>query len=425
MILEEKYIMIFKLLKKIHIQIFLGIILGIFFGYLLPDQVKYIEWIGVLFMRALKMIIVPLVLTSLITGITNIGSAGGFGRLSAKTMVYYITTSLLAILTGLFFVNIFKPGQGISLDIFKDEGVMELSDKTLYDTFIEIIPENIFEVFSSNNYLLSVIFFALIVGVTITKLNDKPKEYLTNLFSSFFDLMMKLTLIIMKFTPIGVFGLIAVSVSEQSNLGVLLVGLKNYAFTVLVALLFHFVITLPAILYFVAKINPYKHFKAMLTPLITAFSTASSNATLPLTIENIENKSRVSNKISSFTLPLGATINMDGTALYELIAVGFIAQLAGMELTITKQFIMVTTALLASIGTAAIPMASLTTMSIIFTAIGLDIRYMAIILPVDRPLDMCRTATNVWSDTCCAVTIAKSEGEKIYDDDIIPDSNKK
>jgi len=175
----------------------------------------------------------------------------------------------------------------------------------------------------------------------------------------------------------------------------------------------HGFISLPLLLKFIGKINPFRHFSKMLTPLLTAFSTASSNATLPLTMEAVEHKSGVSNKITSFTLPLGATINMDGTALYELVVAVFIAQLTGHDLSFTGQFVLVATALLASIGTAGVPMASFVTMTIIFTALGLPIEYMFIVLPVDRPLDMLRTATNVWSDTCGAVVIAKSEGEKL------------
>ena len=226
--------------------------------------------------------------------------------------------------------------------------------------------------------------------------------------------MMKITLFIIRLAPLGIFGLVAVIAAEQSAGYTLFISLGKYVLTVITGLLFHTLITLPLILLIVGKINPLKHYKAMATPLITAFSTASSNATLPVTMEAVEDKAGVSNRISGFTLPLGATINMDGTALYELVVAGFVAQIYGIDLTFGQQFILVTTALLASIGTAAIPMASLVTMTIIFSAVGLPFEAVALILPVDRPLDMLRTATNVFSDTCGASIIAASEGEKIH-----------
>lgn len=223
--------------------------------------------------------------------------------------------------------------------------------------------------------------------------------------------MMKLTMFIVLFTPFGIFGLVAEKVSEQNDLVALMQSMGLYMGTVLLALAIHGTITLPVITKFVGKSNPYKHFNAVKTPLITAFSTSSSGATLPLTMEAVENNSGVSNKITSFTLPLGATINMDGTALYECVAVIFIAQAYGMELSVVQQIIVVITALLASIGAAGVPMAGLVMITIILTAVGLPLEGVGLILAVDRILDMFRTATNVWSDSCGAVIIAKSEGE--------------
>ena len=399
---------------KLHWQILMGIILGIVFGIVFPNIVPYFEWIGIIFINALKMIVVPLILTSIVSGISSIGNSSYLGRLSFKTILYYLFTSLLALFTGLFFVNLFHPGAPGILNIPVGNGIE--TEKSLIDTLVGIIPTNIFEAFQNNNHMLSIIFLAMLFGIFITKLKDKSRILLQNIFDSLFELMMKITMFIMRFAPLGIFALIAQSVSNQDNIGLLMQSLGKFTVTCLLALTFHFFITLPVLLLIFARINPLKHFRAMIIPLLTAFSTASSNATLPLTIQEIENKSKVSNKISSFTLPLGATINMDGTALYELVVAIFIAQALGIELSFIKQFIIITTALLASIGTAGIPMASYTTMAIIFTAIGLPIETIAIVLPVDRILDMCRTATNVWSDTCCTVIIAKSEKEDIYTD---------
>ncbi|MCW8805275.1 MAG: dicarboxylate/amino acid:cation symporter, partial [Ignavibacteriaceae bacterium] len=219
---------------------------------------------------------------------------------------------------------------------------------------------------------------------------------------------------IIRFTPLGILGIVVAVVTEQrENLGVVLGSLSKYFVTVLIGLIIHATITLPLIIRLVGKVNPWKHFQAMTTPLLTAFSTRSSSASLPLTIDAIENNSGVSNKISSFVLPLGATINMDGTALYECVAAMFIAQAYGIEITIIQQAIIVFTALLASIGAAGIPMAGLVMISVILTAVGLPLEGVGLILAVDPFLDMCRTTINVWSDSCGAVTIAKTEGETL------------
>jgi Na+/H+-dicarboxylate symporter len=224
--------------------------------------------------------------------------------------------------------------------------------------------------------------------------------------------MMKLTHFVIRFTPLGILGIVVGVVADQrENLVEVLGSLGKYSITVLIGLMIHSAITLPLILRTVGKINPWKHFQAVTTPLLTAFSTRSSSATLPLTLNAVENNSGVSNKISSFVLPLGATINMDGTALYECVAAMFIAQAYGIELGFLQQMIVVITALLASIGAAGIPMAGLVMISVILTAVGLPLEGVGLILAVDPFLDMCRTSVNVWSDSCGTVTIAKTEGE--------------
>ncbi len=402
-------------MKKIalHWQILIAIFLAIIFGSFFPGKVNYVEWMGTIFIRALKMIVVPLVLSSLISGVTNTGTNSKLGKLGLKTVLYYLSTSLLAILTGLILVNTIKPGKGLEGIMNTTAQLPDVTSKSLLDTIIEIIPNNLFEALTMNDAMLSVIFFAILAGIYINRLKKDHRNQLTGFFNAFFELMMRITLFIIRLAPFGIFGLVAVVVAEHSGSRELFTSLGKYMITVVAGLLFHALITLPLVLLLVAKINPIKHYKTMATPIITAFSTASSNATLPVTIESVEDNAGVSNRISGFTLPLGATVNMDGTALYELVVAGFVAQIYGIELSFGQQFIMVTTALLASIGTAAIPMASLVTMSIIFSAIGLPFEAVALILPVDRPLDMLRTATNVFSDTCGAVTIASLEGEKL------------
>jgi len=236
---------------------------------------------------------------------------------------------------------------------------------------------------------------------------------MTDFFNSVFEVMMKITMFIIRFTPFGVFGIMALQVSKSPDIVELAKNMGLYMLTVLLALAVHALISLPLLTKFVGRVNPIKHFRAMTTPLLTAFSTSSSSATLPLTMQAVEENDGVSNKITSFTLPLGATINMDGTALYECVAAIFIAQAYGVELSLLQQVLVVVTALFASIGAAGIPMAGLVMISVILTAVGLPLEGVGLILAVDRILDMFRTATNVWSDSCGAVIIAKSEGEKL------------
>jgi proton glutamate symport protein len=397
----------------LHWQIILAIAIAILFGWLLPEQVKYVSWMGVVFIRALKMIVVPLVLSSLISGITNAGSGKSLGRLGFKTLAYYFSTSLLAIFTGLFLVNLIKPGKGMGSVLGSLPEMPEISQKSFSEILVEIVPTNLFQTFSVNDAMLSIIFFALLAGIFITKLKDEHKIQLTGFFNAFFELMMKITLFVIRLSPLGIFGLVVTMASEQTASRELFTGLGKYMLTIVAGLGFHLMVTLPLILMIIGRVNPLKHYLAMALPLITAFSTASSNATLPVTIETVEKKAGVSNRISGFVLPLGATVNMDGTALYELVVAGFITQIYGIDLSIGQQFIMVATALLASVGAAAVPMGSLVTMSIIFSAIGLPLEAVALILPVDRPLDMLRTTTNVFSDTCGTVIIASSEGEEL------------
>ncbi len=376
-------------------------------------EIKYISWMGTVFLKALKMIIIPLILMSIISGIANIGSAGNLGRLGLKTILYYLMTSTAAILTGLFFVNIIKPGKGIDKSFIDVSDIPSVSQHSFSDTLLNIIPENIFVAFTQNQ-MLSIIFFAILFGFFITKISSKSRIVLTDLFNAGFEVMMKITTFIIKLTPFGVFGLVAKTVADQSDRLINLMHVLGiYSLTVLAALAFHAFVVLPLFLKFIAKVKPFAHLKAMQAALLTAFSTSSSGATLSLTMESVENNSGVSNKVSGFTLPLGATVNMDGTALYEAVAALFIAQAYGYDLTVTEQIVIVITALLASVGAAAVPMAGLIMISIILTAVDLPLAGIALILPVDRILDMFRTSVNVWSDSCGAVIIAKSEGEKL------------
>lgn len=413
--------MMIKLFRiKLHWQILIALFLGILYGLYLTEYASWVEWMGTLFLRALQMVIIPLILTSIISGITQIGSGKNLGRLGIKTLFYYISTSILAILTGLVLVNLIGPGIGADLGFSQQVEGFSTESKSFGETMIEIIPTNVFEAFSEGR-MLSVIFFALLFGFFITRIKQARAVVLVDFFQAGFQVIMKITLLIIRFTPFGVFGIITGNVSnillEQGGGMSALLELGSrlglYMITVFAGLLIHALITLPSIQLFVGGIKPLKHFRAVTTPLLTAFSTSSALATLPLTLEAVEHEDGVSNKISSFTLPLGATINMDGTALYECVAVFFIAQAYGLDLGFGQQAIVVITALIASIGAAAVPMAGLFMISIILSAIGLPLEGVGLIVAVDRILDMFRTATNVWSDTTGTVVIARSEGEAL------------
>jgi len=391
----------------LSIQILISIAVAFAFSFLPHAYFPYVTWTGLVFIKALKMIIVPLVLCSIIGGVLNIGAATDLGRLGIKTGAFYVSSSLIAIVTGLFAVNIINPGQYTDKELFQF-ATTEKPDVHFGDTFINIIPENIFSSLSNGN-MLSIIFFAILFGFFASKLPKNKKESITSFFDAILDTMLAITQFVLKFAPLGVFGLLVNVFGETDNITQLASSLGLYFLTVCIALATHMFVSLPTILRIFAIKKPYAFFSTMGPALLTAFSTSSSSATLPLTMETIELKANVPNKITSFTLPLGATINMDGTALYECIAAVFIAQVLGYDLSIGQQILIVFTALLASIGAAGIPMAGFVMLSVILTAVGLPIEAASIVLAVDRFLDMFRTSVNVWSDSCCALIIANSE----------------
>ena len=404
----------FRFKLALHYQIIIALIAGVFFGYLTPDTVAYTNWIGDVFLRGLNMVVVPLILLSITTGVASVGSGDSLGRLGLKTMGYYLLSTLIAILTGFFLVNLIKPGVGAELGFKMPVDNLSAISDSFGTTLIKIVPSNIFEALSQGQ-MLSIIFFAILLGYFITKMDEKPQKLLVDVFNAGLDAIMKITMFVIRFTPIGVFSIAAKVIAQQIQMGneisEVFSRLGLYFITVLIGLMIHGFITLPLTVKILGRANPIKHMKNMTTPLLTAFSTSSSNATLPLTMEAVEFKDGVSNKIASFTLPLGATVNMNGTALYECVAVMFIAQAYGIDLSFGQQLIVIFTALLAAIGSAGIPMAGLVMMTVVLKAVGLPLEGIGLILAVDRVLDMFRTTINVYGDTCCAVIIAKSEGE--------------
>jgi len=403
----------FMKLQKLTLThyIFIGLLAGLLAGWVFGENILPVaDPLAELFLRLLRMAIMPLIITSIISGVLSIGTAKGLGSLGLKTFIYYITSSLLAIITGLLFVNLLQPGVGANIDLKEIPKEFEAAQQDIGDLLFRIIPENPFQSIAAGD-ILPVIFFCILFGYFITRLNDPYRTALSNFFQGAFRVMMKLTMLVIWTAPLGVFGINA-RIIATSGFGALK-SLGFYFIVVLIALFVHGLITLPLLLRFFARINPLKHYKGMPSALLTAFSTCSSMVTLPLTIKATTENSRVSKKVSSFMLPIGATVNMDGTALYECVATVFIAQVYGFELGFGQQMIVVFTALLASIGAASVPMAGLVMMSIILTAVGLPLECVGIILAVDRILDMFRTAVNVLSDSCGCVIVARLEGESL------------
>ena len=393
---------------------------GVAPGILGVSWISVFDYVGELFLNALKMIIVPLITSSIIVGVAGIGSGGNLGALGGKTLTFYIVTTLAAVLLGLVLVNAVGPGfedgepvgDLLALNAETEDISARIEGKGVGDiaeVFKRMIPDNVI-LAAAEGQMLGLIFFSILFGYFMTHLDNAYAEPLYNFWNGVFHTMMGITEWIMKFAPIGVFALIAAVVAE-TGLGAAR-PLAVFAVTVAAALLIHMLVTLPLLLRFVGKVHPYKVLGAMSPALLTAFSTASSSATLPVTMDCVEDEVGVSNKISSFVLPLGATVNMNGTALYECAAAMFIAQAYGLELSFAVQFTIVVIALLTSIGVAGVPSASLVAIAIILAAIGLPVEAIGVLMVFDRILDMARTSTNIWGDACCATIIARLEGEQ-------------
>lgn len=376
-------------------------------------------FLGTMFLNALKMLIVPLVMSSIISGMAGVGG-DKLEKLGGKTLLFYASSSLIAILIGLAVVNVIAPGSGDNQAL---AATISSSDPELSDTlskvegrgasdivqvFVRMVPTNVVDA-AANGEMLGLIFFSLLFGFFLARSKSEHAKTLTHFWQGVMDIMTEITMWVMRFAPIGVFGLVAKTVAITGFAA--FKPMLLFFFTALFALLIHAFVALPLVLKYVAGVSPKKHYAAMTPALLTAFSTASSSATLPLTLKSIQEESGVSKQVSGFVLPLGATVNMDGTALYECVAAMFIAQVYGLELGFVQQFTIVMIALLTSIGVAGIPAASLVAISVILGAIGLPLEGIGLLLVTDRILDMIRTAVNVFSDSCAAVVIARSEGE--------------
>lgn len=399
------------LTTRIFISLLLGAILGVFLHYcvlpndaiqnILVDGVFYV--VGQGFLRLMQMLVVPLVLCSLICGASAIGDTKTLGKVGVRTVVFYIITTALAVAVALTVARIINPGVGMDLNTLEvAETQIATTQTSMVDTLLDIIPKNPIESLATGN-MLQIIVFAIIVGIILAKLGDKT-QIVHNLFQQGNDIMMEMTMMVMSLAPIGVFCLIARTFSGMGFDA--FQPLIKYMFAVMLALVIQCLGVYQILLKVFTGLNPIRFIKKFLPVMGFAFSTATSNATIPLSIDTLERKMGVSRRISSFTIPLGATINMDGTSIMQGVAVVFIAQAYGIALTPMDYLTVIATATLASIGTAGVPSVGLVTLSMVLTSVGLPIEGIGFIMGIDRILDMSRTAVNITGDAVCTTIVA-------------------
>lgn len=403
--------MAYKWVKSLTTWIFIAFFGGILAGHFLGESILFLaNPMAAIFINSLKMVVMPLIIFSIVSGILNLGSGKNLEKLGLKTIAYYIMTTAVAIITGQILVSVVKPGVGAENLLQSDISHIPAAEGSIVDMLVKVIPTNPFSALAEGN-VIQVIFFLILFSMFTLKLNEKHRLMFTDFFQGGFDIMMKMVHIIVWMAPVGVLGIVARIVAQTGFEAI--EKLLAYFIVVVVALLIHAIINMSIILKFLGRVSPIKHAKNMLLALQTAFFTSSSMATLPLTMECVIEKSGVPKKVANFVLPIGATVNMDGTALYEAVAVIFIAQVYNIELTFVQLIMVLITTILASIGTAAIPMAGFVMITIILKAVGLPLEGVGLVLAVDRLLDMMRTTVNVWGDSCGSVVIAKSEGEEL------------
>lgn len=400
------------LTTKIFIALIAGAIFGIILCYLVPsghvrddivvEGILYV--IGQGFIRLMKMLVVPLVFCSLVCGSMAIGDTKKLGTVGVRTLIFYLFTTALAITVALTVGNIIDPGIGLDMSAIKTNAadVAQMEATSLTDTLLNIIPDNPVNSLASGS-MLQIIVFALIIGVILAKLGDRA-ETVSNFFGQFNDIMMEMTMMVMSLAPVGVFCLIS---RTFANIGFsAFLPLGKYMIGVLLALALQCLVVYLGLLKVFTGLNPIKFIKNFFPVMAFAFSTATSNATIPLSIDTLAKKMGVSKKISSFTIPLGATINMDGTAIMQGVAVVFAAQAFGIHLTMTDYITVIGTATLASIGTAGVPSVGLVTLTMVFNSVGLPVEAIGLIMGIDRILDMTRTAVNITGDAVCTTIVA-------------------
>ena len=400
------------LTTTIFIALLAGAAFGIFLCYAVPSgHVKddilvegILFVIGQGFIRLMKMLVVPLVFCSLVCGSMSIGDTKKLGTVGVRTLIFYLFTTALAVTIALSVGNMINPGKGLDMSAVKSNAtaVQEMEATSLTDTLLNIMPDNPIGSLANGN-MLQIIVFALIVGIILAKLGDRT-ETVGNFFSQFNDIMMEMTMMVMSLAPIGVFCLISRTFATIGFSAFIPLG--KYMIGVIVALAIQCFVVYLGLLKIFTGLNPFKFIKNFFPVMAFAFSTATSNATIPLSIDTLAKKMGVSKKISSFTIPLGATINMDGTAIMQGVAVVFAAQAFGIHLTIVDYITVIGTATLASIGTAGVPSVGLVTLTMVFNSVGLPVEAIGLIMGIDRILDMTRTAVNITGDAVCTTIVA-------------------
>mgnify|MGYP000176508789 CR=1 FL=1 len=416
---------------ELHWQILIGMLLGLAFGFAMlqvdggADFVgEWIKWIGTIFVKLLKLIAIPLILASLIKGISDLKDISKFANIGIRTIIIYVFTTIIAITIGLTLVNTFQPGEGVSAETIARLTETYANDSEVQSKIteasrqmnsgrmqflVDMVPENAVASLSNNKLMLQVIFFAIFLGISMLLIGEKKAKPLKDFFDSLNEVVLKMVDLIMLTAPVAVFALLANVVVSSSDPD-LLYALLYYSLVVIGGLLLMIVFYLIVVGTIIKK-HPFWFLKQISPAQLLAFSTSSSAATLPVTMERVEEHLGVDKEVSGFVLPVGATVNMDGTSMYQAVAVIFLAQMHMIDLTLGQQVTVVVTATLASIGSAAVPSAGLIMMIMVLQSVGLNPGWVAIIFPVDRILDMCRTVVNVTGDMVVSTLIAKSEGE--------------
>lgn len=407
---------------KSHWQIAIALSAAVVVGALAPADSRIIAlcgFMGGLFLNALKMVVVPLIVSSIINAMSTFGDAGSLSRIGIRTMLFYASTTVLAVLIGLTSINLVEPGivdgeparelLGLAAGGEKvSENVSSAKLSDVADVFYRLVTANPIKAAAESD-LLGLVFFSMLFGIFAARVPGTVGQVQRDFWSGVRETMMHITALVMRFAPIGVFALVA---KAFSSTGVEAIRpLAMFFFATLGGLLFHVLVTMSALLILIGRVSPLRMLQAMAPALLTGFSTSSSAGTLPVTLDCLRNRAGVSERVTGFTLPLGAAINLDGTALYECAAAMFLAQAYGLQLDFVTQFVIVSMAVVTSMGVTGIPSASLVAIAVILGTVGLPLEGLGVLLAVDRVLDMCRTAVNVYGDGCGAVVIGRLEGE--------------
>lgn len=420
--------------KQLHWQILIGLVLGLIWGLIASVSglsgftVDFIKPVGTIFINLLKLIAVPLVLASLIVGVTSLNDMTKLSRMGGKTIAIYIVTTICAITIGLAVVNIMQPGDFLPKETQQElmssyqqniegsqQSAQEVMNRSPLSFLVDIVPENFFAAAADNGNMLQVVFVAILLGIGIIQIPREKGEALITFFDSLNDVIIKIVDFIMLIAPYGVFALMAGVIVDLAGDDIsqaldLLGALGWYAVAVVTGLLLHVLIVYSSLFKMFSNMKFADFFRAIRPAILLGFSTSSSSATLPVTMDRMENNAGVDEEVSSFVLPIGATVNMDGTSLYQAVAAVFISQALGLDLSLSQQLTIVLTATLASIGTAGVPGAGIIMLVIVLQAIEVPVQGIALILGVDRILDMCRTAVNITGDAAVSVAVAYSEG---------------